>query len=589
MTAPAARPTPPTRLSVPRPRWVARAEEAEGAEAAAALAQVLSLPLPLCRLLVQRGHRTDPDARRFLRPRLDQLLDPLLLADVGPAAARLSRALDAGETILVHGDYDVDGICAASLYTRVLRRLGAKVETFVPHRVADGYDLGEGGVRRAVEVGAGLILTGDCGILAHDAVEAAGAAGIDVIVTDHHTPGATLPAAVAVVDPKRADSGYPEAVLAGTGVAFKVCQALARARGLEETWLWYQLDLVALATIADLVPLRGENRVLARVGLRVLRETRNPGLAAMLREAGLAELEELAAGQVSHVLAPRLNAVGRIDDAAIGARLLLSEDEAEAAALAARLGELNRERQTLDRATLDEALALLARDFDPEADRVVVLAGEGWHPGVIGIVASRVVERIHRPAVLIALNGAAPRARGSARSIPGFHLYEALAACAPHLQRFGGHAAAAGLDIEPARIAAFREALNAHARVVLPPEALVPELAIDLEVRLAEATSELCRYLRHLGPFGVGNPTPVFAARGVAMHGPARIVGKDHLKLELLQDGVRLAAIGFRMAERADELAGGRARLDVAFQLVEDRWKGRSRLQARLVDLRRVE
>lgn len=589
MTAPAAGSTRASPLAPPRPRWVLRGSDAQTEAAAAALAAALSLPLPLCRLLVQRGHGSDGEARTFLRPRLDQLLDPFLLTDMDRAVERIGRALDAGETILVHGDYDVDGICAAALYARVLRRLGGRVEVFVPHRLEDGYDLGEGGVRRAVEVGAGLILTGDCGIVAHEAVAAAAAAGIDVVVTDHHTPGATLPPAVAVVNPARLDGGYPKAVLAGTGVAFKVCEALVRRRGVDDSWLWYHLDLVALATVADLVPLTGENRVLTRLGLRILRETGSAGLDALLREAQLGGREELSAGQVSHVLAPRLNAVGRIDDAALGARLLLSDDTAEAEFIAARLGELNRERQDLDRATLKEALALLEQDYDPAADRVVVLAGEGWHPGVIGIVASRVVERIHRPAVLIALNGASGRARGSARSIRGFHLYEALAACAEHLGRFGGHRAAAGLDIEPSRIPAFRRALNAHAHAVLRPEDLVPELVVDLEVPIPEATAELHRYMRYLGPFGVGNPTPVFLARGVGVHGYPRVVGRDHLRIDLVQGGVRLEAIGFRMAERAGELDGGRARLDVAYQLIENRWNGRSRLQAKLVDLRPAE
>ncbi|HET9985377.1 MAG TPA: single-stranded-DNA-specific exonuclease RecJ [Longimicrobiales bacterium] len=572
-------------LALPPRRWVQRAAAGDDA-AVAELAAGLGLPEPLCRLLVQRGHAEPGIAKRFLRPKLESLHDPFLLTGMHAAVERVGRAIDRGEPILVHGDYDVDGVCAAALYTRVLRRLGARAEAFVPHRLTDGYDLSRAGIRRAAELGATLILTGDCGIVAHEAVAQAAAAGIDVVVTDHHTPGPELPAAVAVVNPSRADCAYPEATLCGAGVAFKLCQALAARHGLAAEELWYELDLVALATIADLVPLTGENRVLARYGLKVLRETRNPGLRTLLRTAGLDGREELAAGHVSHVLGPRINAAGRIGEAFDGVRLLLARDEAEAEPLAQRMEAANRERQAVDQRTLDEALGLLEAEYDPERDYAVVLAGEGWHPGVIGIVASRVVERIHRPTVLIAVG--AGHARGSARSIRGFHLYDALSGCAEHLERFGGHRYAAGLDIEPARIPAFRQALNERARAALTPADLVPEVEVDLELRLRDATHELHRYLRHFGPFGTGNPAPVFAARGVVLAGRPRIAGRDHVKLRLLQDGAQLEAIGFRMADRLPALEAARA-LDVAFQLQENRWNGRVELQARLVDVRPAE
>lgn len=577
--------TPPATGPLPA-RWIRRSRgEHDGA--VAALVSELGLPEPLCRLLVQRGH-ADPDAAKaFLRPRLDHLHDPDRLAGMTDAVARIGRALDSGETILVHGDYDVDGVCSAALYTRVLRRLGGRVEPFVPHRLSDGYDLSHAGIRRATEVGATLILTGDCGIVAHDAVRAAAAAGIDVVVTDHHTPGPSLPPAVAVVNPNRVDDGYPTKVLCGAGVAFKLCQALAAARGLEESALWYELDLVAVATIADLVPLVEENRVLVRYGLKVLRETGNVGLRALVRAAGLDERREISAGQVSHILGPRINAAGRVGAASDGVRLLLSEDEAEAASLASGMESANRERQAVDRRTLGEALERLEREYDPERDYAVVLSGEDWHPGVIGIVASRVVERIHRPAVLISLHGDAP-ARGSARSIRGFHLYDALESCAGLLERFGGHKYAAGLDIHPSRIDAFRAALNERAHAVLTAEDLVPEIEVDLELRLPEATLGLFSLLKHFGPFGNGNPSPVFAARGVAPAGRPRVVGKDHLKLRLEQDDATLDAIGFRMADRMPWLERA-PRLDVAFQLQENVWNGRTELQARLVDVRPAE
>lgn len=566
----------------PPRRWVRRGEAS--AEEIAALQSSLRLPESLCRLLTVRGLGDDARARRFLRPRLDQVLDPMGLEGMGAAVERLVAAIESGETILVHGDYDVDGICATALYTRVLRTLGARAEPFVPNRLTDGYDLGPAGIEAARGLGATLILTGDCGIVAHEAVARAASYGIDVVITDHHTPGATLPAAAAVINPRRADCTYPDKALAGTGVAFKLCQALYAARGGDPEELWYYLDLVALATIADLVPLLGENRVFARYGLRLLEESRNPGLRALLASAGLSG--QISAGQVGHQLAPRLNAIGRMAEASIGVRLLLTEDEAEAAAIAERLEEQNRVRQAVDRRTLDEALQLLARDYDPAQDYGIVLAAAGWHPGVIGIVASRVVEQVHRPVVLIALDEETGRARGSGRSIRGFHLYEALDSCAGYLERFGGHRQAAGLEIRPERVASFRQAFNDYARARLGPDDLTVEVEVDLEVALGEANQELHDLLRHFGPFGIRNPAPVFAARGVRVAGTPRVVGDGHLKLELSQGGARLGAIGFRMADRIPALDLPHSALDVAFQLQENTWNGRTELQAKLVDLR---
>jgi single-stranded-DNA-specific exonuclease len=553
-------------------------------EAVARLVHELRLPEPLCRLLVARGHGDPAAARAFLRPSLTALHDPSTLADLSRAVQRLGLAIDRGEAILVHGDYDVDGICAAALYTRVLRRLGARVVPFVPHRLRDGYDLGAAGIRRAAESDARVILTADCGIVAHEAVAAAAQVGIDVIVTDHHVPGPTLPAAVAVVDPKRADCPYPDTELSGTGVAYKVALALARARGLPEEEVHYCLDLVALATVADVMPLRGENRVMTRFGLRVLGEGRSPGLRALLGAAGL-NGKPLTAGHLSHVLAPRLNAVGRLDDAATGLRLLLA-DAAESEGLAAQLEAANTRRQAVDARILEEAVELLDGAFDPRADRGIVLAREAWHPGVIGIVASRLVERYHRPTILIAMQGDGVVARGSGRSIPGFDLLAAVRACADHLERFGGHAAAAGFDIRPESIEAFRAAFAAHARHALPAEP-VPEVRIDLEIGLGDVTSELVRYLAYAGPFGAGNPTPVFAIPGVTVEA-ASVVGRDgqHLRLHLRNGSATLQAIGFRMAPTHAALAPPGAVVDVAAHLQEDSWRGRTRLQARLVDFR---
>lgn len=565
------------------PRPGTSADERSSAE----LARATGLPPAFCRLLVARGHADADTARVFLKPHLDELLDPFLLRDMDRAVERVQRAIRAGETILVHGDYDVDGVCSAALYARVLRRLGARVEIFVPNRFLHGYDLGQGGLDAAAAAGARLLLTGDCGTLAHDAIARAHVAGLDVVVTDHHTPGDTLPDAVAVVNPRRADCAYPTKGLSGTGVAFKLCEALWSSAGLPREELLWQLDLVALATIADLVPLTGENRVLARFGLRVLRQTRNIGLRAIMAAAGLDPVR-VDAGHVGHVIGPRINAAGRVRDARWALELLLTESEARAAELAAALEEHNIERRDIDRRTLREALDELdSSGFDADRDFAVVLAREGWHPGVIGIVASRVVERVHRPAILIALRDG-EAGRGSGRSIRGFDLVGGLAACAPLLDRFGGHRAAAGLDIQPDRVDEFRDALNRHARSALSAEDLTPRVAYDTELSLRDATPELVRLLRHVGPFGAGNPTPVFLALGVHVPEAPRAVGPggEHARLTLTADGVALPAIGFRLGSRLCEPGACDGPLDVAFQLQEDHWRGEARLQAKIVDVR---
>jgi len=565
----------------PPPRWeVAPAPEPEEVRV---LEDRLSLPRPLCALLAIRG-LGDPDrAKAFLRPVLDALHPPDAMTDLSRAVERMATAVQKGETIFVHGDYDVDGMAGTALLTRWLRDLGATVVPFIPNRLRDGYDLGPSGVQAARAAGASVLVTVDCGILAHEAVASAVESGMDVIVTDHHTPGDTLPTALAVLNPNRRDCSYPNRDLCGAGVAFKLCQGLAEVfhRGAEE--LHPYLDLVGMATVADLVPLRGENRTLVRFGLRALERTRNPGLKALLRVSGL-EGREVTAGAVGFVLAPRLNAIGRLGDPHTALRLLLTHDGKEAEVLAQEADALNRERQAADRSTLEEAISRLAMDFDPRRDYGVVLAGEGWHPGVIGIVASRLVEQIHRPTILVAMDG--DRGRGSARSIPGFHILRAMEAGGGHLERFGGHKQAAGLDILREELPAFRQIFNGEARRLLAHEDLRPLLKVDLEVRLEDLTQDLFKFLKYMGPHGMANPRPLFLARGVRLAGRPRVAGKDHLKLQIHQDGSALDAIGFGLAGRipANSLDG--KSLDVVFQLQENEYRGRRSLQAGLKDVR---
>jgi single-stranded-DNA-specific exonuclease len=567
----------------PRHRWTI--PERPDADAVARLQAELHLPEPLCRLLATRGLADIDGAKIYLRPRLDQLHDPCLMLDLERAVERLDRAITNGEKILIHGDYDVDGMCSTTLMTRTLRMLGATVIPFIPRRIEDGYDLGPAGVDAALRAGAGVVVTCDCGTSAHEPVRALGDAGIDVIISDHHLPsGGLLPPAFAILNPKRPGCTSPDRDLAAVGVAFKLALALVRKRRGNENAVYGMLDLVALATIADIAPLRGENRVLARYGLKMLNETQNVGLRALIRAAGLAE-RQITAGRVGFILAPRLNAVGRLGHAIRGVELLLSNDEHKANALARDFEELNERRQEVDRATLVRAREMLS-GVDMDETYGIILAEEGWHPGVIGIVASRIVEEFGRPTVLVSLDGDV--GKGSGRSIPAFDLHAGLTGCRDLLTRFGGHRSAAGISIARERLPAFAERFNAIARERLTPEDLVPELRADLEVTLGELTLQLEALLRHIEPCGVGNPSPVLVARNVTVHAPPKVVGREgeHLKLWLTDaTGTHIEALGWGMATRAAEVEQGTT-LDVAFRLESDEWNGEKRLQARLADFR---
>lgn len=566
---------------IPTLRWVL--DPAPEPALVAGLGAGLGVDRALAQLLVRRGLTLPEEARRFLKPELAHLADPASLAGMADAVALIARAVREGTGILVHGDYDVDGQCATALLTRALRAAGGRVTPFVPHRLRDGYDLGAAGLAAADAAGAGLIITCDCGITAVEAVTAARAAGRQVVVTDHHLPGETLPPAHAIVDPRQPGDRSGLVQLCGTGIAFKLVQALVGELGLSPNLPWHFLDLVALATIADIVPLTGENRILVRHGLRLLRETRWPGLAALIQVSGLAG-REIRAGQVGFILAPRLNAAGRVGDAAEGLRLLLSDDPAEAEALAVRLERMNVERQQLDQRILDEAIRQVEEERDPERDTALVLASDRWHPGVVGIVASRVVERYGRPAFLIALDG--DLGKGSGRSISRFDLHAALHRCGDLLERFGGHQMAAGLTVRRERLDAFRERFAAVAREHLGADDLGPEQRVDLLVDLSDVTPALERLCRYLEPCGMGNPTPVLGARAVRFDG-ARRVGNGHLKGVLTSDGGRLPAIGFGWAERAAWAGPGAppATVDCAFRLEEHEWQGEVSLQARIVTL----
>lgn len=558
-------------------RWVI--EPPADPDRARELARALGIPEALASLLIQRGYGEPDQARGFLRPALEGLTDPYRLAGMSAAVEAISRTVRAGHPILVHGDYDVDGQSATALLTRALRAAGARAEPFVPHRLRDGYDFGPAGLAEAERVGAGLILTCDCGITAVETVRRARELGLDVVVTDHHLPGPELPPATAIIDPQLRDDESGLGMLCGSGIAFKLVQALVPALGLPETLPLHLLDLAAIATVADVVPLVGENRILVRHGLRLLEHTRWPGLRALLRTAGL-EHRRVRAGQVAFILGPRLNAAGRVGDAAEGLRLLLTDDPAEALQLAERLEAYNTERQAIDQRILDDALDLVDRDFDLTRDAAFVLAAEGWHPGVVGIVASRVVERYGRPTFLIGFDG--DIGKGSGRSISGFNLHDALVECADLLDRFGGHRMAAGLTVRRDRLDEFRERFGAVARAQLDPGTLGPEQRVDVELGLSEITDDLERLCRHLEPCGMGNPGPVFGLRGVTFAN-RQVVGQGHLKGLLQEGNHRVEVIGFQWADRVPWLDD--RPVDAAVRLERNEFGGRSALQARLVAL----
>lgn len=561
-----------------RSRWIV--PEPPDPEAVAALCRNLSLSEQVATLLLIRRYTDDESAKKFLRPRLEQLRDASLIKGAETAVERLARAVTEGETVLVHGDYDVDGICSTTILIRTLRQFGANAVYFIPNRFTDGYDLGAAGVAAALKQRASVVVTCDCGTTAVEPVAKLCEAGIDVIITDHHLPGTALPACLAILNPNQDREDNPDKDLAAVGVAFKLALALAKKLGKNDAFIWRMLDLVALATIADVAPLTGENRILVRYGLRMLTQTENVGLRAMIRAAGL-DTKQITAGRVGYILAPRLNAAGRMKSAMIGVELLLSEDVHRANELARELEQLNEERQAADQRVLAEAREMVAA-MDLPSTFGIVLAREGWHPGVIGIVASRLVEEFGRPTILIALEG--NTGKGSGRSISKLHLRDALEECSGLLQRFGGHRMAAGVTIDRALVDDFAKRFNEVAASHLTIDDLIPDVHIDLEVAIDHANENLERMLRHFEPFGVGNPTPVLVARGVRLAANARIVGRDGLKLRLSTGSGELEAIGWGMADRAAQFTA-EAVVDIAFRLERDEFRGESRLQARIADI----
>jgi single-stranded-DNA-specific exonuclease len=549
-----------------------------------ALANELSLPVLAVKLLAQRGFLTADAMRDFLAPRLEDLHDPMLLPDIGPAMDRIVRAIHGKERILVFGDYDVDGTTGTALLVRVLTTLDAQTGSYTPHRAREGYGLSETGIRQAKDEGYSLIVTTDCGTTDFPEIDLARSLGIDVVVTDHHETKDLLPAALAVINPKRSDSRYPFSELCGCGVAFKLAQAVCMRLGRPAELVHEHLDLVALATIADIVPLSGENRILAKHGLSQLGRTRKPGLQALLKVAGLAG-RELNSYDVGFVLGPRINASGRMAEGASSVRLLLTEDPTEAMQLAQELNAANNQRRQVEENTTEQALRQV-KERRLEQRNVLVLADETWHEGVIGIVASRIADRFYRPAIMIALDQ--DKGKGSGRSIPGFHLHDALKACESQLLGFGGHKYAAGLTIDRSRLEAFDQSINDYAGKVLTPELLTRRLKAHAFAALEEVNPELLKALRRFEPFGPENPKPLFAALGLEVVGFPRKVGNDHLRFTVREKkGCFLPAIAWGRAQDILHIETGKENhLDILFQFDEHTYAGKTKLQLVIKDMK---
>ncbi len=554
------------------------------------------VPAVVAQLLVCRGIRDPDQARRFLDPKLSALREPELLPGCWAAAERIHRALRQGRRIVVYGDYDVDGITGTALLCQCLKLLGGNTGYYVPHRIDEGYGLNPEAIRRLAGEKAEIIVSVDCGIGSLAEAAVARECGVELIVTDHHEPGPQLPQAAAIVHPGLPGQPYPFRGLSGSGVAFKlawaVCQQASGAKRVGQAmkdYLVQALGLAALGTVADVVPLVDENRILVRHGLATIQEKPSLGLATLLQVAGLAEKRKIDAEDVGFTLGPRLNAAGRLGQAQLAVELLLTDRPERADELARYVDGLNGSRQKLENSIYLAANKQAKEQFDPENDAAMVLADHGWHAGVIGIVAGRLAEKYHRPVVLIAWDalGVKP-GHGSARSVPGFNLHAALESCAEHLLSHGGHAAAAGLTIEPEKLDAFRTDFCELAAGQIADEGRVAELFIDAEAPLSVFSERIVRQIEQLAPFGHSNHRPLLCATGVTLAEPAKPLGSSgrHLAVRLKQHTVTMRAVAFGCGERIAELTPAAGSLEVAFRPMINTFKGRSSVELQLVDWR---
>jgi len=538
-----------------------------------ALAAALGIGLPAARILLARDLREPDAARRFLRPSLADLHPPGALRGMAEAMARLRHAILHGQRILIYGDYDVDGTTSVVILKKAIELAGGTAEFFVPHRLRDGYGMRSDVVEKAAAEGVKLIVSVDTGIRAAEVVRRANELSIDVIITDHHLPEAELPAALAVLNPNRPGCGYPDKNLCGVGVAFKLVSALLGSLDWPPEKLGRVLEsflkLVAIGTVADVVPLMGENRIIVKHGLRGLNQVRNAGLRALLDVSGFTNGRLPSATDVAFRIAPRINAAGRMDTANAVIEMFTTEDPERARALAQQLHALNGERQQAEAEVTQQIVEECALTPIGDHQRALVFAADNWHRGVLGIVAGRLVERYHRPVFVLSRNPEDGLAQGSGRSIPPFHLLEALESMPELFERFGGHRQAAGLTLASDRIDLFRARFNEYAAARLTLEDLAPQVEIDAVLEFREINERSVNEVFSLAPFGCGNPAPLFAALGAEVAGPPAVVKEKHLRVMLRHNGRALVLKAWNFAERAAELAAG-ARVDVAFTLEED-------------------
>ena len=572
-------------------RWTLRAVEDETLVQTLA-ADLNDLPHALARALALREVRSFDDAHTFFRPTLARLHDPHRMRDMDRAVDRVATAIRQQETVLVYGDYDVDGTTSTAMMLTFLWSQGVEASFFIPNRFEHGYGLGVAGIDTAASRGASLIVALDCGITAVTEAAYARSRGIDLVICDHHTAGDVLPDAVAVLDPKRPDCEYPFKGLSGCGVGFKLIQGVLDALGLPPEDAWPFLDLVAVSTACDIVPMVGENRVLMRAGLKQLGESPRVGIAALAEKAGV-ELDGCTASKMVFQIGPRINAAGRIADAGLAAELLASDDPDEARRLVDEIEGLNLRRRDLDRTTRDEAFEIAERLMEDDP-RALVVYKPGWHAGVIGITASRVAERFHRPTLLLTSNGATGSAKGSARSVKGISIYQALSHCADLLTRFGGHAFAAGLALPIDRVDALRERMQHAVDLAMSDdEDLVPEIELDAPLHLADVSPRFWSVLKQFGPHGPDNLRPTFWGRGLQVVGQPSTVGaqQQHLRMRVAQadGGPAFSVIGFGLADRFETVLSSVRRgrpLELAFQVDENTWNGRTTLQLKAQDVR---
>lgn len=544
-----------------------------------------------CQLLVQRGIYNFDDARAFFRPMLADLHDPFLMQGMTAAIQRIEKAIDDQEKILVYGDYDVDGTTAVSLVYSFLTEFYDLVDYYIPDRYKEGYGVSLQGIDFAAENNFSLIIALDCGIKAVNQVEYANQRNIDFIICDHHLPGETIPNAVAVLDPKRPDCRYPYKELSGCGIGYKLIEAFAQRNHIPEEVVHKYLDLTAVSIAADIVPLTGENRILAYYGLRRLNEAPREGLRALLENAGLKKEKELTITDLVFVIAPRINAAGRMGSARNAVKLLIAPDDVDSGDDAESLNNSNNARKTEDKSITQEALQMIREDAELEAAYTTVLMQEHWHKGVIGIVASRLTETYYRPTIVFTLSEG--KLTGSARSVRGYDVYEALTACDDLIEQWGGHKYAAGLSILPENYDAFRQRFEEVVRSTIPEDLRTPEVSIDAEIELKDITPNFYKILKQFGPFGPQNMRPVFLTKGVRDGGRSRIVGENHLKLNLTQDGrYTVNGIAFNMGQFFDEIkVNGRQvpKFDICYCLNENEWNGNTSIEIDAKDIRLQE